>query len=768
MSESGTIKIKMLEKGFGFIRCDHGQEHFFHRNGLQGLDFEQVAVGDAVCFELRPSKKKPGHQEAFNVRPASADPSRIATAARLQPAPGARSQAIAAANPPVTADLYPPYRFVPVNVQHAATDKPVWHDGNGGGDLLSGELLCTLTALTPLLPGNDRYKTEEADRGRLAGWGFPDLPDDKQIAEPLRLEDGRVVIPGSALKGMLRHSLGALLSAPMERVGERRYTYRPNLQVQENARHDIVTRPAVYAESVNGKPKAWILDDVRAAIFVRDEAIPAIRAAATSDGLLLARVPIAGVDFQISQTGGRILRGSGWKPEQEYCVVDYRGGIDGQGKLGARFKPPTKTYSLVLVPQIQLDKAHELEISDTVYRAYLDTQKVLANGDTGHLFSHALLEKQDVHGIAQAISASTALDPWQLIYVEVRLDRGKLTNNSEILSLGHHFRYRWAYTSSIRRKGGEVRACLSPLAGEALEEKKSLERPKLLSGSRLLFGYVHDEHNPIGAGVFQRLAGRIALNHALSESKPKFLGEAGKGWCIPLPILGQPKPSAWEFYLQQKPGSRLPNTYGDLPGDEGGDLAGRKFYRHQPRIRTAKDLGSGAVAETQATLARFICQPQTTFRFTLRFARLRCWELGALLAVLEPQRLAKDAAEYAHKLGLGRPLGMGSVSISIDRIRLRNESQTRLAEEAGLDQQALACLREKLDQGSVDRWLEIHRFVDRGRIGYPTQDAKGESTIYHWHTDIRKEYSKLRRERTPNAAALLSKILKGQNLPPKK
>ncbi|MBK8579478.1 MAG: hypothetical protein IPN78_15055, partial [Candidatus Accumulibacter sp.] len=131
-------------------------------------------------------------------------------------------------------------------------------------------------------------------------------------------------------------------------------------------------------------------------------------------------------------------------------------------------------------------------------------------------------------------------------------------------------------------------------------------------------------------------------------------------------------------------------------------------------------------------MARFICQPQTTFRFTLRFARLRSWELGVLLAVLEPQRLAKDAAEYAHKLGLGRPLGMGSVSIGIDRIRVRNESQTRLAEEAGLDQQALACLREKLDQGSVDRWLEIHRFVDRGRIGYPTQDAKGESTIYHW------------------------------------
>jgi hypothetical protein len=160
---------------------------------------------------------------------------------------------------------------------------------------------------TPLLPGNDRYKIKESDRGRLAGWGFPDLPDDKQIAEPLRLEDGRVVIPGSALKGMLRHSLGAMLSAPMERVGERRYTYRPNLQVQENARHDIVTRPAVYADTVDGKPLVWVLDDVRAAIFVRHGAIAAIRAATKSEDLLRAKSAIAGVNLQTSPIGGPYL-----------------------------------------------------------------------------------------------------------------------------------------------------------------------------------------------------------------------------------------------------------------------------------------------------------------------------------------------------------------------------------------------------------------------------------------------------------------------------
>ncbi|MCU0708174.1 MAG: RAMP superfamily CRISPR-associated protein, partial [Pirellula sp.] len=140
-----------------------------------------------------------------------------------------------------------PYGFVPIDVESAITDKPVWHDGScpdlgvDNSELLSGELRCTLTALTPLLPGNARYpvrKDGKADSEFLANpdllkqWGFENLKPGKQIAEPLRLPDGRVVIPGSALKGMIRHSLGALLSAPMERVGERHYTYRPNLDLK--------------------------------------------------------------------------------------------------------------------------------------------------------------------------------------------------------------------------------------------------------------------------------------------------------------------------------------------------------------------------------------------------------------------------------------------------------------------------------------------------------------------------------------------------------
>ncbi|MBK8579479.1 MAG: hypothetical protein IPN78_15060 [Candidatus Accumulibacter sp.] len=214
-----------------------------------------------------------------------------------------------------------------------------------------------------------------------------------------------------------------------------------------------------------------------------------------------------------------------------------------------------------LVPRRDYENGVELPVSRDVYGQYMRTQAVLANNGEGHLTGHPLTDKLHTD-TAKHIRLAQNFTINQLVYVEAELAAGQLCPHtiyrpSLPISL--------AYTSSIRRKGGELRAASSPLAGE-FWKRRSLERPKLLSGSRLLFGYVHDEHNPIGAGVYQRLAGRIAINHALSESKPKFLGEAGKGWCIPLPILGQPKPSAWEFYLQQKPGSRLPATYGDLLG----------------------------------------------------------------------------------------------------------------------------------------------------------------------------------------------------------
>lgn len=747
----GIIKRLVADKGFGFITAADGtcdRDYFFHKSYMaKGTFFDTLTEGAAVNFKLRPSKNKPGDSEAFDIHTTASD----APLLHAEKHPAVKHD-------PCKAPAVLPYGFVSISTDHAVTDSPVWHDGSGSSDLLSGEILCELEALTPVLPGNVRYQAQNANQPDLQRWGFGEISPEKQIAEPLCLPDGRVVIAGSALKGMIRQSLGALTSAPMERVGERHFSYRPNLDFNKfGIKERYVVRPARVVAAREGGWDIEVFDDARAALFVRQNAEQKILNKAV-DGV------ISGIVSGFKQEKNRIQSDSTSLIKLNHRLVDYKGGIDGRGLLGGAFTPPTQTYRLALVPR----KADfRLEITADLYERYLlDQDRVLGDHTKGHLTSHPL--NFDVNQVSKSIRDNSKFLPGQLIYVELTTDStGKVSSCSKIVSCGHHFRYRWAYNSSIRKKNGEFRDGLTPLADE-----RTAGKPERLTGTRLLFGYVRDDQtNPIGQDVFVRLAGRIAINHAVSDGTPRFLGDPACGYCIPLKILGQPKPSAWEFYLQQPTDSKNPlNTYGDLPGDSGGELAGRKFYRHQPSTKqsdiTASD--TDIINSDQATLARFVCDSGTRFRFSIRFARLRPWELGALLAVLEPHHLALDGKpdDYAHKLGLGRPLGMGSVRIMRQAIQIRMEKETVFLDKSARDsllKEALQALQERLNDDQVQPWLSAHRIVKGQRLGYPQAetkvDGKWVQTIYAWHTnEVRRPYSQLRRQQSPDWSDLAGKI----------
>jgi CRISPR-associated protein (TIGR03986 family) len=57
------------------------------------------------------------------------------------------------------------------------------------------------------------------------------------------------------------------------------------------------------------------------------------------------------------------------------------------------------------------------------------------------------------------------------------------------------------------------------------------------------------------------------------------------------------------------------------------------------------------------------------FEFSIRFDNLDEWELGCLLYVLKP------TATYNHKVGLGKPVGMGSVDIAIAKVETINRGK---------------------------------------------------------------------------------------------
>lgn len=57
---TGTIKKVVSERGFGFIAAEDGEEYFFHRSGfIPSLEFERLAGGERVTFEIEASPKGP-------------------------------------------------------------------------------------------------------------------------------------------------------------------------------------------------------------------------------------------------------------------------------------------------------------------------------------------------------------------------------------------------------------------------------------------------------------------------------------------------------------------------------------------------------------------------------------------------------------------------------------------------------------------------------------------------------------------------------------
>jgi hypothetical protein len=394
-----------------------------------GLEVRIEANGDRVArvqrMESKPFGGKPDHVP-------SAPPSG-------GPIPGK------AAKPATTSRLLP-YAFVPVEADLAVTDTPVWHDGSsdggGAGELWSGEILCSLEALTPLLPGNARYPLRkegqrdgaaQVDLAKLRAWGFAGLKPGKQVAEPLRLADGRVVVAGSALKGMFRQSLGALLSAPMERVAERRFTYRPNLDFNKfDVAERYVVRPALVVAKSGRGWQIEVFDDALAAVFVRNDAEPLIHAAAR-EGVIAGMIP--GICLDMDKGKRRVLKRHGETARLDgYRVAAYRGGIDGAGWLAKAFNQREScTYNLALVPR---ESACTLEIPAELYQRYLEDQEsVLANSESGHLCAHPL----DINAerVSQSIINSREFSPGQLVYVEVATDsNGKVTQNAKVVSCG--------------------------------------------------------------------------------------------------------------------------------------------------------------------------------------------------------------------------------------------------------------------------------------------------------------------------------------------
>jgi CRISPR/Cas system CSM-associated protein Csm3 (group 7 of RAMP superfamily) len=119
------------------------------------------------------------------------------------------------------------------------------------------------------------------------------------------------------------------------------------------------------------------------------------------------------------------------------------------------------------------------------------------------------------------------------------------------------------------------------------------------------------------------------------------------------PQGGQPKPEHESFYFER---------------ERSGTILGRKFYYHQQDYRQVLDVY--ATDRRMPVITVQSVPPGTRLAGTVRFFNLQHDELAALVYTL----ILEEG--LAHKLGYGKPLGLGSVRISITRLEVESATGT--------------------------------------------------------------------------------------------
>jgi len=629
-----------------------------------------------------------------------------------------------------------PYHFVALP-KELTTARPVWHDGSAARDCLSGEIRFELETLTPLLVGWERAA---AGAGEGEPWPLPqtlvgvgELAADKSVLCPLRAPWGRrpVVIPGDSLKGLLRHELGALLGAPMERVAERSYSYRPNSMFAANAQR--IPRIARIPE---GAVEIRLLDGHPVRVPKALELLPAHLK----------------YDKRREQSSNyyRFDDGNG---------APYRGG-QGAGKdLNSKRRLHARLTANPSMP------TQRVEVPEAVKEGYLATVRHLTDVASGHFSERhpdvpTKIPGDDARKRILDAAANVVFQPGDLIWVEWD------TVKNRIVSFGWHYYYRWAYVDSVRYRGRKrlERHGLFPLPEEL--EKDVAGAPKRLSAVRRLFGYTGDNDGckGIGEGDHSQLMGRISVNAALEVVADT---ESDQDRFLPptyLRELGMPRPSAVEYYLKQpyypnpRPSDNAPLvTYGDADGyDTAGELAGRKVYldradayKNQSVWEDASDTNR---RNDRSTLALEASKCGRRFRFTLRFRDLERAELAAIMVALCPHQLrdvlgGRHEHGYCSKMGYARPLGWGSVRIEAKALLLLDEAEGGPSLNAVPD--VVAWVKGSYDRrlaAMQEEWLDVHRHRHPNASGYRTKtDRDGKEQVYAFHTALRAEHARARR-----------------------
>ena len=218
------------------------------------------------------------------------------------------------------------------------------------------------------------------------------------------------------------------------------------------------------------------------------------------------------------------------------------------------------------------------------------------------------------------------------------------------------------------------------------------------------------------------IASRIRFSDAVCEDKNCFDHK------FIMPISGTPRISSFEFYLK----SDSDQFHADY---DGVTIAGRKFYWHHKGYVMNKDSVNkeGNNMDYKAELVK----SGSEFTFDVYFDEITENELKKLLFTLNLGENSLDS-DKCHKIGHGKPIGLGSAKIVINDVTVRSFKDGIYSEESHSEY-----LKDNKGEmfGNAQNVRNILKVtdmnaVDSKKIHYP--QTEGSSEIFKWFADNRK------------------------------
>lgn len=532
----------------------------------------------------------------------------------------------------MTIEFFNPYNFIPTPPRtgdfpvELADGEPVGHH-RLVDELWSGKVTVRMKAVSPLLVPSGDYSVDNL----------------QHKTKRTRTVGGRVAIPSSSVKGMVRSAFEAVTNS---RFGEFSKHDRP-LAFRQTASEGIQAFPAVVTD-----------DGTRIRVLLGGTTPPdrANRSGFAEQGTIaavwvlmddLASIEARHGDF-VSLDVERREHRNGFS----YLGVARVGGRANIEKLRdeTSFKRWGQVYMTGSTDQNRGRKYYERvflldEMATDLYVPLTD--------DIRRRWADLIADAREHHADAPAQFADyvrdaewTTLEAGSLLYVRLRRSNagGWEVDNAQPVAISRE---------------------LHPDAPESLLDPSLRPATSLsqLSPADRVFGWIRDN---AGGSRGTSYAGSVRFGEVTCVS-----GDALEVFDKPLtlPILGNPKPEQSRFYLgRAQKGTVVPLEDGEpkhktrYEAGSGRALRGRKVYPNQNRQPDASSKTRDRMNQSYRDRVR----AGSEFTFTLNVRNLSSVELGALLFVLDLDASLKDGVSRSLGFGGAKPLGYGSVQLTVD------------------------------------------------------------------------------------------------------